>query len=76
MQLHAKQFGNGINLMAGGHGADDSTGPTPILLQVVKREGENLVRSEPGPILVDDSEAIGIAVEPKAELRFSTADQL
>ena len=75
MNFDAEQVGDGIDLMAGGDGADDRAGPAAVFLQMIERQRQNLVGREPRAVLVDNAEAIGVAVEAKAELRFAAADE-
>ena len=42
---------------------------------MIKREGQHLIRREPGAALVDDAEAVGIAIEPEPELGFAAANE-
>src|SRR4051812_36738527 len=54
-----------IHLMTGGNGADDRACPAAILFQMIKGQSKNLVGCEPGSILIYDTKAVGITIEPK-----------
>ena len=57
--------------MAGGNGADHCAGPTAVLLQMIQGEGQDLVRSKPGAIFINNAKAIRIPVQAQADLRFT-----
>src|SRR5438067_134340 len=75
MNFDSKQLGNGIDLMAGRYRADDRARPAAILFQMIERQRQHLVGSQPGAILIDNAEPIGVAVQSKPELRAATANK-
>src|SRR6267142_2328292 len=73
VNLYAEQFGDGIDLMARRNRAHDCAGPAAVLLQVIQREREHLVRREPGAAFVHDAETISVAIKAETDLRLAAA---
>ena len=59
--------------MAGRDRPDNCAGPLTVLFQMIKRQGEYLIRRKPCAILVNNAKAIGIAVQAQPDLSFPAA---
>src|SRR3954471_14107934 len=61
--------------MACRDGPDHGARPLSVLLQMIKRQRENLVWRQPRAVLVNNSETIRIAVQSEAELGLAAAHE-
>src|SRR5208282_5540203 len=61
---------------AGRNRANDRAGPAAVLFQMKECECENLIRREPCPVFVNNTETVGVAVEAETDLRLAAADEL
>src|SRR5439155_26447590 len=66
MHFHAEQTCDSINLMARGYGPYRRAGPAAIVLQMIKSQCEDLVGSQPGPVLIHNAKPFGFTIQAEA----------
>src|SRR5512133_929227 len=76
INLNPEHLRDGIDLVTGRNRPHDSTGPTPVLLQMIKSQGQDLIGRNPGAVLVDDAKPVGVSIQSQPQTRFSAADEL
>ncbi len=75
VDFHTEHVRHGVHLMTRRHGPHDRARPAAVLLQVIQGQREDLIRCQPGAVLVHDAETVGVAVQAQAELRLAAANE-
>ena len=68
MHFHPQHRRHGVDLVTRWNCPHHGASPAPVFFEVVKTQRQHLVRRDPGPVLVDHPEAVGVAVQTQPEL--------
>ena len=55
-------IGEGVDQVGGGHALGHAVAPAAGLDQIVEEQGDDVIRLDEGSVLVDNAEAVGVAI--------------